>query len=339
VALLPQSKPAHPQVRVVYRHHALRQYRYGGVYAVDFSPATGECASSRCLGSPQRDIDGNGVSGMSGLPCFEAYSIALAISLLIAVTSLYGISRLIKNAGIVDIFWAASFGAITITLYGLSLQSGHAFSVTSASLWFTGMVGLSSVRLTWHIAQRFAHEYPVEDARYTGLRNNWPAHPEIYMWLIFLFQAALITLLSAPFYAVFEMPNTPLSLLSILALALWGIGVITETLADWQLSRFKKRPKSDSHPHKAILDTGLWARSRHPNYFGQWLTWVAFSAFILSTSSSPLAYFSVLQPLIMYFMLTRMSGVPITEEHMTRTRGEAFLAYQERTPVFFPKLF
>ncbi len=109
------------------------------------------------------------------------------------------------------------------------------------------------------------------------------------------------------------------------------IALAGEAAADAQLARFKADPANRGK----ICDVGLWARSRHPNYFFEWLVWVAFA---FAASRDAIGLLAWVAPAMMYVALRHGSGVPPLEEHMLRTRGEAFRAYQRRTPVFFPRL-
>ena len=101
-------------------------------------------------------------------------------------------------------------------------------------------------------------------------------------------------------------------------------------MADAQIARFKADPANRAR----ICDVGLWRLTRHPNYFFEWLTWVAFA--VLALDENWVGWFAVLAPTLMYWTLRYASGVPLLEEHMLRSRGEAFRAYQARTPAFFP---
>jgi len=100
------------------------------------------------------------------------------------------------------------------------------------------------------------------------------------------------------------------------------------------LSRFKADPANRGE----VCDTGLWAWSRHPNYFFEWLGWCAWPIFALNLSGGwPWGWLALSGPAYIYWLLTRVSGVPLLEAHMRRSRPEAFAAYAARTSVFFPR--
>jgi steroid 5-alpha reductase family enzyme len=104
-----------------------------------------------------------------------------------------------------------------------------------------------------------------------------------------------------------------------------------EALADGQMQRFKANPANRGK----VADTGLWGWSRHPNYFFEWLGWLAYPAIALDPSR-PVTWLSLVAPAVMYLLLTRVSGVPPLEEAQLRSKGDAYRAYQARVSAFFP---
>jgi steroid 5-alpha reductase family enzyme len=120
-----------------------------------------------------------------------------------------------------------------------------------------------------------------------------------------------------------------LSTLEILATGLWAAALAGESTADRQLARFKATPGSNG----LTCRDGLWRYSRHPNYFFEWLIWVAYALFALSAPWGPLALAS---PALMLFLLFRVTGIPATEAQAVRTRGDDYRRYQATTSVFVP---
>jgi steroid 5-alpha reductase family enzyme len=116
------------------------------------------------------------------------------------------------------------------------------------------------------------------------------------------------------------------------ALALGAVA--GEALADRQLAQCKRAPSPSR-----ICERGLWGRSRHPNYFFEWLFWSAVAVMALAAPVTGFSLAALAAPAMMYATLRYASGVPHVEAHMMRTRPEAFRAYAVRTPVFFPRLF
>jgi steroid 5-alpha reductase family enzyme len=116
--------------------------------------------------------------------------------------------------------------------------------------------------------------------------------------------------------------------------ALIALGAISgEGLADRELQRHRADPTNVG----AVCDVGLWRWSRHPNYFFEWLFWFAFPVLAIDTSGhNSLGWFALAAPILMYWLLVHVSGIPPLEQHMERSRGATFHAYQLRTSKFFP---
>jgi steroid 5-alpha reductase family enzyme len=108
-----------------------------------------------------------------------------------------------------------------------------------------------------------------------------------------------------------------------------AVAVLGEGAADAQLGRFRANPAN----HGKVCDAGLWAWSRHPNYFFEWLHWLAYPLFALGADYGWLA---LLGPGFMYWLLVHVSGIPPLEAQMLRSRGDAYRAYQRRVSAFIP---
>jgi steroid 5-alpha reductase family enzyme len=122
-----------------------------------------------------------------------------------------------------------------------------------------------------------------------------------------------------------------LGLRDVLAAGVFAVALAGEAAADGQMRRFRADPANRG----SVLDRGLWAWSRHPNYFFQWLGWCAYPALAVQPGR-PLTWLSLTAPLVMYGLLRYVSGVPPLEAAMLRSRGEAFRDYQQRVSVFVP---
>jgi steroid 5-alpha reductase family enzyme len=135
--------------------------------------------------------------------------------------------------------------------------------------------------------------------------------------------------LAIPFLAAARNPDPTLTALEWAAVALWALAMAGEATADAQLSKFKSDPANKGH----TCQVGLWRYSRHPNYFFEWLIWVAFAMFALESSGG---YWGLISPaLILYFVL-RVTGIPATEAQALRTRGAEYRLYQQTTSAFVP---
>ncbi len=224
-----------------------------------------------------------------------------------------------RNAGIVDVLWAAGLAAAALLM--AALGTGAA----APRLLLAAMGGGWGLRLASHLWQRVRHE--AEDGRYRHLRQHWHGS-QLHFFLFFQAQALLIVLFALPFLAASHNPQaSPLQLGA--AALIWLACVAGETVADRQLARFRADPAQRGKTCRR----GLWRYSRHPNYFFEWLHW--FSYVVLAVGS-PLAAWAWLGPLLMYVFLRYLSGVPFTEQQALRSRGDDYRDYQRRTPMFFP---
>ncbi len=224
-----------------------------------------------------------------------------------------------RNAGIVDALWAALLGASA----ALCAALGPGAAAPRVLLALCG--GLWGARLARHLWRRVRAEG--EDGRYRALREHWRG-AEWPWFAFFQFQAALVPLFSIPFAVVAQNAAPRVSWLAA-GVALWGLAVAGEAVADAQLRRFRAAAANRGR----TCDQGLWRYSRHPNYFCEWLHWFSYAAFAVG---APRAWLALSGPLLMYLFLRYLSGIPFTEAQALRTRGASYRAYQARTPMLFP---
>ena len=253
--------------------------------------------------------------------------LGLGVLLVIVTMSvIFVIGRRAGNYSYVDIGWSGNFALLAL-LY-CTLAEG-----VSARQWLIGlMVGLWSVRLAWHLGRRVIG-HP-EEGRYVELRRKWGLRGEAAfhrrMYRFYLIQAALNVILAWPLLMAVANPTAQLSPLEWAGAALWAVALIGETIADRQLDRFKADP---SHQGQ-VCDQGLWAWSRHPNYFFEWLIWVAYALFALPVEN--IGWTGLFMPALMLYFLMKVTGIPATEAQALRSKGKAYADYQARTSVFIP---
>jgi steroid 5-alpha reductase family enzyme len=182
------------------------------------------------------------------------------------------------------------------------------------------LVTLWAARLALHIGVRNAGK--PEDVRYQGLRARWQPFWWKSLFVVFLLQGALLLVVAAPIGIAARGPD-------LVALALFGFGLVVESVADLQLALFKRDP----HNAGRVMDRGLWAWSRHPNYFGEMLLWWGLGLLALSAPYGPLA---LIGPATITFLLLRVSGVPMLEATV-KQRRPGYVDYVARTPAFWPR--
>ncbi len=228
------------------------------------------------------------------------------------------------NAGVVDVGWAGSLAGMAVG-YGLA---GEGLAPRRAVV--AGMMTVWGARLALYLWRDRVWRRP-EDPRYAELREAWRTALPARFFVFFQAQALLAAALSLPVAIAVTDRQPSLRWTEYLALALWVVAVAGEALADRQLERFK----DDPHSHGRVCRAGLWRYSRHPNYFFEWLVWVAYA---LAASASPWGALAWACPAIMLFLLFRVTGIPATEAHALHSRGDAYRQYQQTTSVFVPWL-
>jgi steroid 5-alpha reductase family enzyme len=190
------------------------------------------------------------------------------------------------------------------------------------------MVAIWAVRLGTYLTPRVA-KHP-EDARYAAFRDGDPKSYPLKMLFVTLPQAVATALLGiSVVVAASHPPSLDFRYDFAMSLAAFSIGM--EGIADTQMKRFRADPGNKGK----VMDKGLWAWSRHPNYVFQWLGWMAYPVMALDPAR-PVSFLTLVAPAVMYGLLRYVSGVPPLEEAMLKSRGDTFRDYQKRVSVFFP---
>jgi len=250
-------------------------------------------------------------------------AVALSLSLLMSLAWI--VQQRTGNSGWVDAIWTYSVGLISAIAAAWPLGD----ALPARQLLVVGLILLWSLRLGTHIALRSLGA--ADDPRYASYAREWgPAAPR--RMFAFLQAQALVSVPLA--FAVFVAAHAPQSALRTqdyagAAMALAAIA--GEAVADEQLRRFKSHPANVGR----VCDIGLWRWSRHPNYFFEWLGWLAYPVIALSPEY-PWGWASLAAPAVMYWILVHVSGIPPLEAQMIRSRGERYRAYQAKTSAFFP---
>ncbi len=239
------------------------------------------------------------------------------------MTLTWVLARRVDNASVVDAVWAGLFGVVAPLL----VWAGGAW--TPRQLILCAMVMAWSARLAWHLAVRIASHHPVEDGRYIQLRAEWAPHVWRRFFIFFQNQALSVVVLSTPMILVTlnQDPNVggwEWAGLVLFVLALWG-----EAVSDAQLRRFKRRGDAKGRP----CDVGWWRYSRHPNYFFEWMVWVAVAVF---ASGSPWGFVAWACPAVMFYLVVYVTGIPLTEQQALRSRGDTYRRYQQTVSAFVP---
>jgi steroid 5-alpha reductase family enzyme len=235
---------------------------------------------------------------------------------------LWLVSLAVRNASIVDIFWGAGFGLIALVTFAFA--DGY----KARKLLITTLTVIWGLRLASYIAWR--NHGKGEDFRYQAMRKRFGNRfPLISLVTVFALQGVLMWTISLPLqFAQLSREPSHLTWLDYLGASLWLIGLSFEAIGDLQLARFKADPANKGK----VMDRGLWAYTRHPNYFGDALLWWGLFLIALTNSEN---WWTIVSPIIMTTLLMKISGVALLEKTLVKTRPE-YKGYVQRTSAFFP---
>ena len=247
--------------------------------------------------------------------------LATALLVAAAMVLLWLVGTALRDVSIVDVFWGLGF--VTIAHWTRATTAG----VPTRAWLVTLLVTAWGVRLGAYLLWR--NWGGGEDYRYQAMRRHYGAR----FWLVSLvvvfgLQGALMWVISLPVQLAVAAP-TPAALgwLDALGTVLVAIGIGFEAVGDWQLARFKADPANRGK----VMDRGLWYYTRHPNYFGDAVVWWGLFCFALATGHP----WTMVGPLVMTYLLTRLSGVPLLEKKLGKTRP-GYADYVARTSSFVP---
>lgn len=233
--------------------------------------------------------------------------------------AIWALGLALGRASIVDVAWGPGFALVAWASLALS-------STTDPRMWIAAaLVSVWALRLALHLGWRQWQE-DGEDRRYAAMRANHPNDFAFWsLYMVFGLQAAMLFLISLPlqlgggsadFGGVLDWLG--------IGIALFGLGY--EALADWQLMRFRAKNESK------VLQTGLWAWSRHPNYFGEAVFWWGIFLLVVPSSGN---WWLALSPALITALLLRVSGVPLLEAGLKKKRP-GYVDYISRTSSFIP---
>lgn len=266
---------------------------------------------------------------------------AIVITVLMLLLWLLSIRR--SDVSIIDIGWGLGFVLIAWTSW---LRGSQSVTAGHPSILLPTLVTLWGARLSIYLFWR-NHGKP-EDYRYRHMREKCgDSFWFVSLITIFLLQGVIMWIVSLPLQTVaFE--HAPLwsrllnimsleggsvelgsTLLKLCGIVLWCVGLLFETVGDWQLARFKSLAENKGR----VLQSGLWRYTRHPNYFGDFMVWWGLF-FVALALHAP--WWTIISPIVMTFLLLRISGVALLEKALSQNKPE-YNEYVQRTSAFFPK--
>jgi steroid 5-alpha reductase family enzyme len=242
-----------------------------------------------------------------------------ALAMIALAVGMWLLSVKLHDVSIVDSAWSIFFLLFALVF---AWRQGDRSVGTLAMLVLVAAWALRlSIYITW---RNHGHG---EDRRYQAIRaRNQPNFEFRSLYLVFLLQAVLAFVIAMPLLPALNGANDA-NLVTWLGMAVAASGLLFETVGDAQMARFKADPASAGQ----VMDRGLWRYTRHPNYFGEsvfwWGVWIA--------SASLGGAWTVFSPLLMSFLLLRVSGVPLLEADLTQRRP-AYAEYLRTTSSFVP---
>jgi steroid 5-alpha reductase family enzyme len=249
----------------------------------------------------------------------QAWAVAAAFQLI-----LWGVQQRTRNAGIVDVGWALAFTLVA------ALFAWRATAPACAWWPVAAVVCAWSLRLGGYLIARGAARSP-EEGRYVELRRRWAPHAGARFFVFFQAQAALTAVLSSAFVVPFLAAPWDSGWLRATGGGIAVAGIAGEALADAQLARWKRDPAHRGH----VCDAGLWAYSRHPNYFFEWCVWLGYA--IYGLAFWPWGLVALGGQAVILGSILGVTGIPPTEAQAVRSKGDAYRAYQRRVSRFLPR--
>ena len=256
------------------------------------------------------------------LPSALLFSLANLAIVLAALTLLWVVSVRIKDASIIDIAWGPACALPAV----LTFIRADGADPRAAVL--TALVSLWAARLAIYLGKRnLGHG---EDVRYQKMREAQGSDAAFARWSlprVYWLQGVIAWFVSLPVQWG-QFGGDGFGVLAWLGVAVFALGLFFEAVGDWQLAQFKKDPANKGK----LMTEGLWAWTRHPNYFGDAAVWTGLTLIALE---STLGIYTVLSPVVMAFFLVKVSGKALTERMMEKKYPE-YADYKRRTSGFIP---
>lgn len=248
------------------------------------------------------------------------YYLTLIVILFVYMSLWFVVSLIKKRNDVADVAWGLGFVLLAWTSFFLSSDSGMRGLLVGI------LVSIWGLRLAWHIHKR--NKGKAEDYRYLAWRKEWGKwfYPRSYVQ-VYLLQGILLFLIVLPVLLINKNVGPSLGVLDFVGVVIWLFGFYFEVVGDAQLARFIKNPANKGK----LMQSGLWAYTRHPNYFGEVTQWWGIWLVALSV---PSGVFAIIGPLTITFLILKVSGIPLLEKKMEE--NPEFSEYKRKTSIFIP---
>lgn len=248
------------------------------------------------------------------------YYLTLGLILFVYMSLWFVVSLVKKRNDVADVAWGLGFVLISWTSFFLVDYSGP------REILINILVTIWGLRLAWHIHTR--NKGKSEDYRYLAWRKEWGQWFYLRSFLqVYLLQGLLLFLIVLPVLVINKNSEATLGVLDFLGVLVWLLGFYFEVVGDAQLVRFIKNPANKGK----LMQSGLWAYTRHPNYFGEVVQWWGIWLVALSV---PNGAFAIIGPLTITTLILKVSGIPMLEKKMAE--NPEFVEYKKKTSIFIP---
>jgi len=257
------------------------------------------------------------------MPTQEFWPIVAEIAGLVFIymTAWFVVATAIKRNDLADVAWGIGF--IVITAWLLIRTDAPSLRQYVMSV----LVLVWGGRLAWHVARRNLRPGATEDRRYAKWREEWGKWLLFRSFLqVFMLQGLFMLLISSPLL-VAASGDAAFGVLGVLGVVVWVAGFLFESVGDAQLAAFLANPANRG----TIMTGGLWAYTRHPNYFGEAIMWWGLAIAALAVPGGWVAFVG---PITITWLLVKVSGIPLAERSMGDKPGWA--EYKVRTSAFVP---
>lgn len=233
------------------------------------------------------------------------------------------------KSGYADVFWTFGTGALGAILALVPLEPDE--DAGPRQVLVALLVVLWSLRLGLHLLTRTLGGG--EDPRYAKLKRDWGRQASRQMFWFLQVQAITMALLALAVFVAARNPRPDLDWRDWVGLVVAATGIIGESTSDQQLKTFATTPGNRAR----VCDVGLWSWSRHPNFFFEFVGWLAYPVIgIMPSADYPWGWMALIGPALIFWLRVYALGIPPLEEYMIESRGEAFRAYQQRVSAFVP---
>ena len=263
-----------------------------------------------------------GVNIKSTIQSINSFTFLLFLSLLIQILFFIP-SYIFKTEKLYDLIGSSTYVVVvSFAYYSVSNKT-----ITDTILFI--FVLIWGIRLGTYLFKRIQRDN--DDIRFEKAKKN-------FFWFLqyWMGQALWVSITSsAAVIAILKTENNSLNVYVIVGVLIWIIGFSLEVIADLQKSKFKQIENTN----KTFISKGLWSKSRHPNYFGEITLWIGI--YVISVSSlSGIEILTVISPIFVYILLTRMSGINMLEKIADERYGHLteYVQYKKNTPILFLKI-